>query len=278
MFASRNNRRAQSRKPNLKVEQLEKREVFCSSMSLSGSALSIQGDFLADNIAIVDNGDGDLRVTCDGATSIYENITQLNVRSNDGADRVTYFQQGNRTRNMDLNVWLAGGNDYFLASVGGDVNAYRTLDIYVNGGNQNDSIYVSASNDVDVRSGGVLKLDLDGGSGADTVWINHRGEVDGTIRMKASGGSDNDRLVARFTADAGSTGSLIGRDNRGPALLEGNSGDDQMDFRVYKRSTDPFAVDALLDGSDNWFLDGGNDTGYHTSNVRASGLERNFVI
>jgi hypothetical protein len=95
-------RAAPSFRPTL--EPLEDRTVP-ASLSVSGSRLTIRGDGFDNRVVIGDNGDGDLIVNITGApgrSGTFQNITRISISTLSGNDRITYIQQGNRTRNMTL--------------------------------------------------------------------------------------------------------------------------------------------------------------------------------
>jgi hypothetical protein len=254
--------------------------MFSCTVGVSGGTMTLNGDGSANNVAITDNGDGDLTVVCDSLTTSASNIVRIDLDTKGGNDDVSFTQNGNRTRNMDLNVKLGGGNDDFTGVLNGNINASRTLDIEVKGEGGADDIYMYATNDVDVSAGATLALNLSGGDGTDEVFADYRGEVDGTIRLKESGGDSGDWLYARVRADAGSSGRLRGIGTN-DARVEGNSNSDTLQFYVYKQSTDSFSVAAKVDGGERpWWnpFESDTDTCYRTTNVDSTGCENDNVV
>jgi hypothetical protein len=254
--------------------------MFSCSVGVSTGIMTIGGDSGTNNVAITDNGDGDLGVVCDSVTTLASNVIRINLDTHGGNDIVSFTQNGNRTRNMDLNAELGSGDDRFTGRVNGDINASRTLHIGVKGEGGRDDIYVYATNDVDVAGGATLALNLSGGDARDVIFATYRGEADGTIRLNESGGSSDDSLYARVQADAGSTGGLRGIGTH-DARLEGNSDSDLLRFLVYKQSTDSFSVAAKVDGGERpwWkFWESDNDTCYRTTNVDSTGCEHDNVV
>lgn len=261
------------------LESLETRSMFTTTIGVtSDGIMNIRGDNGDNNIAIVDNGDGDLTVVADGVTTVARNVRIINLAGNRGNDIVSYHQDGNRTRSMKIHANLNDGHDQFFGTINGNVNWGRTLDVAVAGHDGNDRISFRATNDVDVRSGGVLRTTLSGGDGHDQIFANYRGELDGRLEWLLTGGDDNDTLSALVRADRGSSGQVTsqnGRDSR----VEGNDGNDSLRFEVRKESFDRLRVAAVMDGGDrDWFWESDKDTGVRTSNVRSVEVERNFVV
>jgi hypothetical protein len=242
--------------------------------------MTIEGDDNANHIAISDNGDGDLSVVCDGRSIWASNIHRINVDTHKGNDAVSFTQNGNRIRNMDLNAELGNGHDRFTGHVNGDVDYSRTLDINVQGEDGSDTITMYANNDVDVRAGASLDLGLYGGDAVDFIRTFYRGEADGLIRLEQSGRDGDDNLYAHVWADYGSSGGLRGYSTY-DARLEGNSHNDTLQFYVYKASSDPFSVAATADGGERpWYRPGerDNDTCFRTVNVSSTGCENDTVV
>ncbi len=263
-----------------RFENLEDRAMFSCTVGVSSGTLTVNGDGGVNNVAITDNGDGDLAVVCDSFTTSASNISVVNLDTHGGTDIVSYAQNGNRTRSMDLNAKLGGGADRFTGVVNGNINASRTLDIDVKGEGGEDDIYMYATNDVDVLGGATLALNLSGGDAHDVIFADYRGEVDGTIRLKESGGDSGDWLYARVRADAGSSGALRGIGTN-DARVEGNSNSDTLQFYVYKQSTDSFSAAAKVDGGERpWWApwESDNDTCFRTTNVDSTGCENDNVV
>ncbi len=163
-----------------------------------------------DTIYIHDHGNGDVAFFVNGvgrnpAGGLWHNVTRFDLNTGGGNDKVYYFSYpGVRTVDMDLNVNLGSGNDYFLAEVHGDIGVNRTLDIDVNGGHGSDIMWVLAGEGtaqdgsqltpIDIRAGAKLKIDLDGDAGNDVMGVLYTGENDGFLSMNFQGDSGTDTL------------------------------------------------------------------------------------
>jgi hypothetical protein len=205
-----------------RVEALEDRCVPTHA-SLSGGILTVTGTAGNNTVVIQDNGNGDLTVSGDGmSASNCSNVYRINIDMKGGKDSVTYKQNGNRTRSMDLNVQLGTGNDTFLAYVNGNVNAGRTLDVNVDGGWGKDWIKVDADQDVDLGASANLLLYLHGGGGAyaDELFVWYKGENDGHISARMFGGPGivMDTLHLHLDRDAGSGGTYYPEVDSGPGF------------------------------------------------------------
>lgn len=260
------------------LEALEERRVP-AIITPVGDTLTIEGNGARDLIIIIDNGDGDLVVrhgrVADGLAGLstfpdpLNDFATIDVRSRAGHDVVVYFQAGERTRSLDLNVELGDGNDSFLADINGAIPAGRVLDIHAHGGDDGDFLTVDALNDVhleaDLLTGelGVLTVNLEGGGGRgrDTLNMLYRGQLNGLLSFRLTGGRGHDALTAQINVEDGSGGFLIG-------VLNGERGDDTLVFHINQVDpNDSFSIiNATARGG------GGNDSWDLTPQVR----RRNF--
>jgi hypothetical protein len=207
------------------LEGLESREVPTTLTWNCGSG--------NDTVYIHDDGDGNIAFFVNGVgknpSGGWHNVTQFNLNTGGGNDTVIYFQyangmnfnvgdghvvDGERSVNLDLNVNLGSGSDYFRAEILGDIGANKILDIDVNGGSQSDLMWVFAGyewnggpdRDVDVKQGGKLKIDLDGDSGNDTMGSFYDGELDGLLDLYFRGDDGSDTLWRFVDFQPGSNG------------------------------------------------------------------------
>jgi len=248
------------------LDLLEARVAPAVSIVPDGSTLTITSDEASDRVQIVDNGDGDLRIWVNGVEQSRRfDISRLVIRMGAGNDRVEYTQRADRSRAMDLDASLQDGSDEFTATSYGDIRPGADLAIRVHGGKGQDTIRVYMHEDVDVSYGAVLRLNLEGGRHTDTIFVLYDGELDGQLQLRARGNEGVDNMTVWVQADAGSIGSLRGLGGGRYARVQGNDGDDTLEFKVWAPAG--VVVNAILQGGD------GTDTGTFTDNVEYSGLE-----
>jgi hypothetical protein len=148
----------------------------------------------------------------------------------------------------------------------------------VDGGSGRDTMSVGVFGNTAGIS--LLSLDLNGGSGVDTMAVSYQGKADGEVRINVRGGADNDTVSALVDVAANSEGRLGAGGQQ--ATVEGNSGNDNLDFRVHNQTSPGFEVFAKIDGGSNSFFSffpfGRGDVGRHTANVAATGLERDIRV
>lgn len=258
------------------------------------------GQHQSNNITIVNNGDGDLRITADGVVRNFTNIVAVNVNTGDRADTVTYNQgiagqERDLRRDFTLNVELgdnaSGTLDRFTANVFGDVGFLqngdwqaRSLGILVNGGARNalfqqdgrDRIDINVNHDVDVRPGSQLFLRLGGDDGNDNITVDYDGDLLGNLDLSADGDGGADTVAVNLHLDGASNGTIDCSDNPNDgfaARVLGNFGNDNLTFAVRHAAGSTAEVNAIIDGG---IFE--NDTGHHTTNVRVTNLEHDFSI
>jgi hypothetical protein len=257
-----------------RVETLEARTVPAVSVAFAGTTATVTGDAADNVVSIRDNGDGDLTITA-GGTFTGNNVRRIVVNLHDGKDRFTYTQTGNRTRDMQIVGTLGNGNDLFTGRILGDINAFRTLDLQVDGKKGADGLDLTANSDVDIQNGAVFNARLFGGDARDRVDFNYQGELDGVLRytLRGDAGDDNGVAFIRATvrADLGSSGQ-VGISGEA-ALVDGGSDGDSVAHFVFKNAADILlAVSAREDGGS------GTDVGNRTTNVSVLNVESDFVV
>lgn len=300
-FITRRSRPTQSSQGNRirpTLESLGERVVPSASFNLSNDNHTLvitAGDHQNNNIAIVNNGDGDLTIRADGEVERFFDINFLFVNTGDRTDNVTYSQGSstqfaNVTRDLFVHVNLgdnaSGTTDRFTADIFGNVGNFQdgvlskhTLGFFVNGNQGHDRIVINANHDTDVRSGSSLILHVNGDDGNDSISVNYRGEMDGKLDLIVAGNNGNDAISVNARLDAGSTGSVLSADadgNTGKATVRGDLGNDNLTFAIRQSTGATASVSAELDGGFGFFLD--HDIGHETSNVHVDNIEQNFPI
>ncbi|HKB03480.1 MAG TPA: hypothetical protein VKD90_14755 [Gemmataceae bacterium] len=238
------------------VTPLEAREVPTVFISMSApDTLVIVGDNGNDSVLLRDNGAGFINGYASGFGAFaVSGIRTIRIATNGGNDLVGYALAGNlragqqRTVAVDLgsSCWW-GGCDQFVGylynpftGVGADLLAGSSLSITVLGGDGMDLISVNASRDTDVAAGARLSVNLAGGSGDDTLRTNWYGQNDGSVSLRADGGSGWDLVRGRLREQSGSTGQLSG-------VVAGGGGADDLALFLF---TENPAVEGRLDGGD----------------------------
>ncbi len=261
------------------VEALESRWCLSTTVVQSGSLLTITGDNQADQVKINDNPAANITgVRANGQERLFSGVDRIVVDLKGGKDALQYFQESNRTRSMSFTADLGSDNDFFQSGINGDVLNFTMLQMRVDGGSGRDTMSVGVFGNTQGLS--LLSLDLNGGSGIDTIAASYQGKADGELRLNARGGADNDTVTALVDVAAGSEGRLGAGGQQ--ATVEGNSGNDTLDFRVHNRTSPGFEVFAKIDGGSNSFFSffpfGRGDVGRHTGNVASTGLERDIRV
>jgi hypothetical protein len=272
-------RRTSAKKTALQVEALESRWCLSTTVVQSGGLLTITGDNQGDQVKINDNPAANiLGVRANGQERIFTGVDRIVADLKGGKDAFQYFQESPRTRSMNLAVNLGSDNDFFQSGINGDILNFRALQMRVDGGSGRDTIQVGVF--ANVQTFGLLNLDLNGGDDNDTIGASYQGTADGLLLINARGGADNDKVDVLVDVAPGSLGQL-GNGFR-PATVEGNSGNDDLAFRVHNQTSPRFEVFAKIDGGSNSFFSffpfGRKDVGRHTANVKATGLERDIIV
>ena len=175
--------------------------------------LTITGDDLVNNIQIIDDGAGNIALTCDGIVSPpVAGVRDIVVNSNKGADAVFYTLnadiQAAQTRNVIVD--LGYGPDFVLAQSANnaDVLGTASLSFNVRGRVGNDNIRFLLTDDFDVNAGGVLAIVADGNAGNDRIALSQLGAVSGAFNLTMNGGVGNDRVGASINLDSNSIGTV----------------------------------------------------------------------
>jgi hypothetical protein len=256
-----------------KLDALEDRSLMSVSVNFAAGVLTLTGDrfgVAADRVDVTYDGAGNVSGTATGLAGFHQSgVKKLIIDTKGGRDTVTFNQIFSQIQDFSLDVRLGDDSDSFVGSFQGDIAAGRTVDVRVNGGGGSDLITVDASANVGVQPGARLSVTMDTGSGnTDKMAFAYGGRLQGTLDLFMFGNAGDNTLTATIGLDAGSTGRVIARQDAG-------RGDDRLLLAVSDFSA--ASIDASMDGGRNIF-GGGNDTGTHTTNVRAFGLEHNNVI
>jgi Ca2+-binding RTX toxin-like protein len=210
-------------------ESLEDRKMMACVVANMAPALTINCDGANDQVFLFDDGNNMINGSATGFGAFAAaGITDIKVNTGRGDDVVQYHLVGNLLAGEQRNVTVAlgAGNDRFDARILHDLQLKSSLVITAYGGTGNDTIWIDASNDVDVARGARLKVILYGHDGNDTLLMNYRGENDGSVALReASGGAGNDTIRGHLQEDAGSTGSIWGQ-------MHGDDGADVMSLFV----------------------------------------------
>jgi hypothetical protein len=285
--------RPAARKARLGVEALGDRLVPSATFTEDTGTHSLTvtaGAHQNNTVTIRNDGDGNLKITADGASRSFTHIKDLLVVTGDGKDTVTYNQgvagqEADVTRSFRLSVFLGDGNDRFTANVFGDVGFRqdgviqpRDLAFVVDGDSGADRIDFNL-HDADVTSGSILQVIAGGSFGNDNMTLDSDGEVDGRFLLRMFGDNDNDTIAVNVLLDADSGGLVEdGRAGQnGPASVSGDLGDDTLRFAVRQAAGSHAGVNAVVDGGFGFGLPD-HDVGRHTTNVRTAFLEEDIAI
>jgi hypothetical protein len=205
-------------------------------------------------------GNGNDTATLDFAAGVNSPRLKVDLDGGKGNDTVNATFGELTSGNVYFRANLGDGDDTFTGTLNGDVLAGAKLRVKVAGHKGNDTFTLNAAG-ADVAAEALLALDFDGDKGTDTFNVTYQGKVEGTLRLEAEGGKDNDTATVNLTLDTGSTGRVS-------AEVEGDKGDDNLTLNVnLTTATDTATVKAVLDGGK------GTDTGVATDNVLKKGIE-----
>jgi hypothetical protein len=168
-----------------RLETLEERALPVCFLSRLGPTLTILGSNLADQVAITDNGTGDVTVQCDQETVAHPfiGIFTIDVKTLGGADLVTYQLTSSVFGNRTIKVDLGAGRDTFQAFLNQNnplaltlnqhaVLANSSLDFNIFGRQGNDTLSVDLSGGFTISNQARLGIRMDGGLGNDRLAVN----------------------------------------------------------------------------------------------------------
>jgi hypothetical protein len=274
------------------LETLENRLVPAASVEFSGGALTVHGDYWADDsLVIKHNGDGGVNITdANGLNVSHVGVNELRVETHFGNDIVRYAMDGSLQRDLNMSVFLGPGNDRFTGTLNRDMLSNADLSMYVDGDGGADRLSLYGTPSAPARSGdgltdglaintGGLRIGsqaslfahLYGDDDNDRVYFDYLGELDGNLNLRAEGGNGDDNVGAYLTLLEGSTGAL----GSTVAAVRGYSGNDNLSFGVIDHSNGGVTLGALrLNGGTNPFwMPIEFDAGFFTSNVTEEQIE-----
>jgi hypothetical protein len=234
------------------LERLESRTflasitpVFNDIFNNNLKTVNVDGDGVDETWTINHDGNGGIRIS--GPNSATRSGVQvLNFRTNGGADTVKYNLNDDNIAAFTLNidtggdpVAIAGTDDKVTVNLNGNIN--RSLTINVQTRENDDSIVVNADRDnlpngVRIASGRSLNLNLQAGDRNDFISVGYQGDMDGHLKIAASGDGGGlllngpDRIDALVIMDDGSGQLSTGQSGLGTfdMKLEGNGGNDNF--------------------------------------------------
>jgi hypothetical protein len=211
----------------------------------AGGVLTVRGDQWANTIVVTDDGTagpGAVTVQADGASYTSQAaVTRIRVVGWNGADAVEYHLTGDLTTDRRVGVCLGNQDDSFAADLGGNVGAGAHLDLWIYGGNGEDTLTVGGLGG-GVAADGRLRAHLYGGNGRDVVGADLTGVWAGAVDVALCGGNGTDTVSADLTAAAGSTGTVRAR------VLGGNGVDTLTLLTARAVADDPVSFDAAING------------------------------
>jgi hypothetical protein len=214
----------------LTLDRLEGRDAPAAGVVLVGSRLDINGDDMANNIVITDDGHGGVSATITTGKSVVigggKGVSKVVIHAGGGDDSVDYRLTGNRLNAEELNVDLGAGNDRLRMDLfKGVTGVPLNLTLDAGAGNDSAEILFGPVNNADVKVKASLgagsdtftfvmfsgltgkshmNLDINGGGGADRVDTDLMGKIDAgsTLDVHAANtASADDRLVVRYKGE-----------------------------------------------------------------------------
>jgi len=238
------------------LETLESRELFASISAVFTDlftglrTVNVDGDGANETWTINHNGNGGIGIN-GPVSGNRSNVQQLNVRTHGGIDTVKYNLTGNNVAAFNLDIDTGDDNGFSIAGTDDKVtinlnaNINRSLKINVQTRSFKDRITVNADRDnlaagVRVASGRTLDMNLQAGDNNDTIDVSYQGDMDGKLKIAASGDggggvfNGNDTIKAKVTMDGDSGHLSTGQSGIGTfdMKLEGNGGTDTFSALV----------------------------------------------
>lgn len=173
----------------LRVEQLESRRLLACTLSGS-STLTIVGDAGDNEIRIIDSGDDQLIILCDGTETVRE-ANRLVVRSGDGADVIDHWLESDLVSARTILYDLGAGDDLLFADFSGygDFTLFERFSVNATGGAGDDGLYVGLGNVDDSAS-----VTINGLDGRDWILTALDGDLFGRMTSRMLGGSGDDEI------------------------------------------------------------------------------------
>jgi hypothetical protein len=195
----------------------------------------------------IDMGNGYNQANLSFLPGVVSPSLTVNVNGGPGTDHVTAAFGSIFNTRLVFNTNLGQGQDTFDGTLAGDLLgranvqfnvAARGGGLHIGGdGGGSERVAHLGNNDVialhalgvNIASRAQLALNVSGGLGADDIALDYQGQVNGALKVLASGGRGDDTVAANLTIDYGSTGSLN-------ADVQGNKGNDDLTLNVYDNS------------------------------------------
>jgi hypothetical protein len=232
----------------LRAEALDRRLLLSGCTSLFDpdlGMLEVSGDATANDIAIVDSGEADVEVLCDGEFERFGDVEHIVVKSRAGNDVVTYRLDGDLISGRVVELVLGKGRDTAHIDMRGDDDGSHVvaddIEIAVIGNRGDDTVTVRVGDVVQADVAIAARL----GAGADLFEADVAGTLsDADLAIEASGGGRDDELNVLLDLFEDLDGTLR---STVELLLDGGAGDDLLTLDG-EELPDSVIVDALLDG------------------------------
>jgi hypothetical protein len=279
-----------------RFERLEDR-CCPSTVAIHGSTLLIHGGNSSSQIAITDDGQGNVSATVDGQTVSGSGVNHVVVNTGKGDDTITYTLTGQLTTSEHLQFQLGKGTsqltlDFSKGTSGGDlaigINGHGTDTVTSTFGDFNNTNLFFRANfgrgddtvttnlDGNILGTSQVRFNLHTGSGDDTVQFNAQGtSTDSTNPNAPMSGVQIDPsalLAINLNGGAGSDTATVtyeGVDNGGLKLnVNGGPGGDTVTANVTADSGSTGSIDAAVaggPGNDNLTLNVYDNSGSSTS-------------
>jgi len=166
-----------------RLESFDERSL--PSVTVSGSALFIDGDDSANTVVVMDDGAGNVHVTMDGQDfPVFTGITSITIQTFGGSDTVDYWLTGDLAGRRTVVADLGARVDTFTAHVSDrTVAPDSTLIIQAFGDGGGDQLTLDAER-INVGANATFQVDLVGGKAKDTLTANYvRGSIDVTATV-----------------------------------------------------------------------------------------------
>lgn len=214
----------------LDLEQLERRDCpSCTAIqSATSGAMTIRGDNAANNIAVVDHGNGSVDVTCDTTVAAFTGVTRVVISARGGADTVNYSTDADAGVALHVVIDLGAGNDTALVDLSdGGANAVLadvSVRVTASGGDDDVDVEIGPTTDATVEA----FLDL--GIGNDVAGLFIDGDLKNSdLVLTVIGGRGNDRIdMVSQDSSQDPLPIVVDSTSNIDAILEGDSGNDDI--------------------------------------------------
>jgi hypothetical protein len=181
-----------------------------------------------------------------GSFSSLTSLSNVNILTTSGSTgsgntQVTFLAAGvGSSANLQIKDLGGKGADVLAVLLGGTQDIGSTVGVTFFGNDGNDLALILDFESIQV--GATATFDLHGQKGNDQIGVLYQGQLNGTLKVNADGGPDNDLIDVEFNLLSGSNfGSLTSSVNGGP-------GNDRVTDLVHKLAADTTTVDEKADG------------------------------